>query len=163
MSMVRVPRGLHRQASRRGPKLGWGPGVGGSGMQPIRRTTILAYQQPITSVPLTGGQGQAVIPGSGTVTVAVGPQGLGNIWYPVSVTISTTSGPLDTSTCKVYLGAQGIPITLQGTLFPGGVGTVALAIPSMAAGQQIIATWTGAKPGDLAAINIVGQMTALAS
>jgi hypothetical protein len=388
--MVRVPRGLHRQASRRGPKLGWGPGVGGSGMQPIQRTSVTAYRRPVTGLPLTGGQGQSVISagpavpfgapiqavsatavslttlsatiaattagnclvvclgadaattnptitgitlggsadhwqaaataynssfcnaaiwidpncaggqtaivitctgGSGTndgivawifevpgvaaapldaapagvnasgtswssgstgvlaqaseiafgvaacfgsvvtitgpagpwtnkaqisvassvsaiagfqvvastsalsyagtlsataaygtaiatlkagpaaggalpagqAVVTVGPQGLGNIWYPAQVTVSTTSGVNDQSVCNVYLGSQGVPVTLMATLPSGGAGTAGLAIPSMAPGQYLIAVWTGGNPGDVAAVNVTGTMDALST
>lgn len=94
------------------------------------------------------------------VTLSVGPQGLGTIWYPVQATLSTTTGPLDTSTALVYLGAQGIPITLVGTVYTGN-GTVALAIPPMSPGQALIASWTGAHPGDTVAFNAIGTMDAL--
>jgi hypothetical protein len=103
----------------------------------------------------------ASIPAQGGIlTLTAGPQGLGTIWYPAQVTLSTTTGPLDTSQALVYLGAQGVPITLVGTVFTGN-GTVALAIPSMSPGQVLIVTWTNGHPGDTAAFNIVGTMDAL--
>lgn len=98
---------------------------------------------------------------NGALSLSVGPQGLGNVWYPAQATVSTTTGPLDTSTCLIYLGAQGVPTTLQATVFPGGAGTVGLAIPSMTPGQVIIANWTGGHPGDVAGLNIGGTMDAL--
>lgn len=162
--MVRLPRGwgamLHPQASRRGTPQQYRPGWQGSGMQPITPTPIHRYTGRVSGVPLTGGQAQAAVPASGSLTLSVGPQGLGSVWYPLSVTISTTTGPLDASTALVYLGAQGVPIALQGTVYTGN-GTVSLAIPSMAPGQVVIVSWTGAKPGDTAALNIVGTMDAL--
>jgi hypothetical protein len=93
--------------------------------------------------------------------VSVGPQGLGTTWYPVQATISTTTGVLDASTFNLYLGPAGVPITLVGTLFPGGAGTIALAIPSMQPGQFLIGVWQGGKPGDVAAMNVIGLMSAL--
>lgn len=129
-------------------------------MQPIRRVPIQAYTSKATGVPLTGGQNQGKIPGSGTLTLTAGPQGLGTIWYPAQVTLSTTTGVLDTSTALVYLGSQGVPITLVASVFSGN-GTVALAIPSMSPGQVLIVEWTGAHQGDTAAFNIVGTMDAL--
>jgi hypothetical protein len=90
--------------------------------------------------------------------ISVGPQGIGNVWYPASCTIQTTSGVNDFSTCQIFLGPAGIPVTLQATIFPGGYGTASLAIPSMTPGQYIIARWTNANPGDLATINVVGTM-----
>lgn len=162
--MPRIPRAwatsFHPQAVRRGSPLAYRPGWRGSGMQPMRRVPIGAYSQKAAGVPLTGGQNQAAVPGTGKLTLTAGPQGLGTIWYPAQVTLSTTTGALDTSTAMVYLGAQGIPITLVGTVFTGN-GTVALAIPSMSPGQVLIVTWTNAHPGDTAAFNIVGSMDAL--
>jgi hypothetical protein len=103
----------------------------------------------------------AVITGSsGPLTLTAGPQGLGTVWYPAQVTLSTTTGSLDTSTALVYLGSQGVPITLVGTVFTGN-GTVALAIPSMSPGQVLIVTWVNGHAGDTAAFNIVGTMDAL--
>jgi hypothetical protein len=98
------------------------------------------------------------ITGQGSATVSVGPQGLGNAWYPASMTVSTTSGVLDTSTCNVYLGPAGFPVTLLGTIYPGGFGTAGFALPSLTPGQYLIAQWTGAKAGDVAAVNVVGTM-----
>ena len=96
------------------------------------------------------------------LSLSVGPQGLGNVWYPVQVTLSTTTGLFDTSTAQVYLGAQGIPVTLVGTLYSGN-GTVALAIPPMTPGQALITTWTGGTPFDVAAMNVLGTMDALSA
>ena len=96
----------------------------------------------------------------GNLTLSVGPQGLGTIWYPAQVTLSTTTGPLDTSTVNVWLGSQGVPVTLVGTIFSGN-GTLGLAIPDMSPGQVLICTWTGGHGGDLAAANIIGTMDAL--
>lgn len=134
------------------------------------------YPQTPVTVALHAGDTLALgTPGAGTtgsvytasitgtslpLTLTAGPQGLANVWYPAQVTLSTTTGVLDTSTALVYLGAQGVPITLVGSVFSGN-GTVALAIPSMSPGQVLIVTWTGGHPGDIAAFNIVGTMDAL--
>lgn len=163
--MVRLPRSwraaYHPQGGGRGGNmLNWRPGLGGTGQQRIRAIPIGQYTGRITGVPLTGGQAQAAVPASGSLTLSVGPQGLGTTWYPASVVISTTTGALDTSTALVYLGAQGVPIALQGTVV-GGNGTVALAIPSMTPGQVIIVSWSGAHTGDIAALNVTGTMDAL--
>lgn len=129
-------------------------------MQPMGRVPIGAYSQKATGVPLTGGQNQAKVPVSGTLTLTVGPQGLGTVWYPAQITLSTTTGQLDSSTATVFLGSQGVPITQVGAVFTGN-GTVALAIPSVSPGQVLIVTWTGAHAGDVAALNVVGTMDAL--
>jgi len=98
---------------------------------------------------------------SGAV-LSVGPQGLGTVWYPAQVTISTTTGALDTSTALVYCGPPSVltPATLVGTVYSGN-GTVGLAVPSLSPGQVVTAAWTGAHPGDQAAVNIIGTMDAL--
>jgi hypothetical protein len=129
-------------------------------MQPMARVPVGAYNGRATGIPLTGGQVQGAVPGSGNLTLQVGPQGLGTVWYPVQVTLSTTTGALDTSTALVYLGPLATPSTLVGTVYSGN-GTVALAIPDMTPGQTIIIKWTGAKSGDTAAANIIGTMDAL--
>jgi hypothetical protein len=104
----------------------------------------------------------AAVPG--TAQCQIGPAGLGNIWYPTQVTLSTTTGistGLDSSVANLYLGPAGTPLTLLGTVF-GGNGVVALALPSIQPGQYLIAEWTGANPGDLASMNVQGSMDALA-
>ena len=163
--MVRFPRGwgaaFHPQRGYyRSSQLAWRPGWQGSGAQPITPVPVTRYTGKLTGIQLTGGQVQGKIPVSGALTLQVGPQGLGTIWYPVQVTLSTTTGALDTSTALVYLGPLTTPATLVGTVYSGN-GTVALAIPSMSPGQVLIIAWTGGKNGDTAAANIIGTMDAL--
>lgn len=161
--MVKWPRGLHPQAAKRNTStFAWRPGFQQSGASPIVPVNIRHYSGKISGVPLTGGQAQAFIPASGTLQLQVGPQGLGGVWYPISVTLSTSTGVLDTSTAKVYLGPSATPATLQASIFSGN-GTAALAIPSMSPGQTIIVVWSGAHPGDTAAFNITGTMDALST
>lgn len=158
--MPRWPAGLHPQRAKYGSsQLAWLPGWRGSGQQPMSRVPVTAYTRRLSGIPLTGGQVQGTIAG-GKLTLSVGPQALGTVWYPVQVTLSTTTGALDTSTALVYLGPLVTPATLVGTVFTGN-GTVALAIPSMTPGQTIIIAWTGAHNGDTAAANIIGTMDAL--
>lgn len=156
--MVRLPRGFHYPAGGRfpGSKLTAAPQV-----RPVVRLPMQLYRQPITGIPLVGGQAQGKISAAGALTLSVGPAGSGTIWYPVSVVISTTSGVNDTSVCMVYLGPAGVPVTLQATLNPGGFGTASLAIPSMAPGQYLIAVWSGGKNGDIASFNITGTMSSV--
>jgi hypothetical protein len=143
--------------------LAYRPGWRGSGQQPISATPIGAYTGKITGVPLTGGQVQAVVPASGVLQLSVGPSGLGTVWYPVQVNPNTSTGLAglgDTSTCNVYLGPLVSQTTLVGSVY-GGNGTVALAIPNMSPGQFLVLAWSGAKPGDTAAANVIGTMDAL--
>jgi hypothetical protein len=111
-----------------------------------------------SGVPLQGGQAQGFISAGGLLTLQIGPQGAGTVWYPAQVTTSTTSGVNDVSTCLVYMGAAGTPITLMGTLFPGGAGVLAVAFPPLTVGLFIIAKFSAAKPGDVAAVNVTGTM-----
>lgn len=123
---------------------------------------IELYTHRIRGIPLTGGQGQSRV-ANNTATVQVGPQGLGTVWYPSQVTVSTTTGirtGLDTSVCNIYLGAAGTPTTLQGTIF-GGNGLLGVALPNLTVGLFIIAVWTGATNGDFCAVNAQGTMDAL--
>jgi hypothetical protein len=126
----------------------------------IPRLPLEAYGRRLSQIPLTGGQAQGQVPGGGALTLSIGPQGLGTVWYPVQVTLSTTTGPLDTSTALVYLGPLTTPATLVATIYSGN-GTAALAIPPMSPGQFLVVAWTGATQGDTAAVNIIGTMDAL--
>lgn len=118
------------------------------------------YQDKISGVPLTGGQASGIVPGTGKITLQAGPQGLGTAWYPAQVTLSTSTGALDTSTALAYLGTGGVPTQLVATVFSGN-GTAALAIPSMQPGEFLIVTWSNAHPGDTVSFNIVGTQDAL--
>lgn len=165
--MVRIParfaQYFHQNAAGRGGnKLLWMPGAAGSGAQRITATPVTRYTKTISGVPISGGQVQGTVPASGTISLSVGPQGLGTVWYPAQVTLSTSKGTLDTSTALVYLGAAGTPITLVATVFSGN-GTAALAIPDMSPGQYIIVEWTGATPGNTVAANIIGTQQALSA
>jgi hypothetical protein len=123
-------------------------------------TTAVALQVKGTTP--TGGAiygGTVTVPG--TVTLSVGPQGLGNIWYPVQCVVSTSTGATDTSTCAVYLGSQAQQNLQGGQSYAGGGDTVSLSVQSMSPGDLLIAVWTGAVPGAIAAINVTGTMDAL--
>jgi hypothetical protein len=136
-----------------------------AGYQIVSATTALTYNgsnSPSSGfgtcvITLKAGPVTPAVTG-GLATISVGPQGFGNVWYPASATILTTSGVNDNSTCSIYLGPAGIPVALQATIFPGGIGTASLAIPSMTPGQYIIAQWTGGNGGDVATLNVIGTM-----
>jgi hypothetical protein len=150
---------MHSPAGSYAPyRLQWGPSV-----QPIRRLPVQLFQRTAANIPLVGGQAQGKISAAGTLTLDVGPAGLGVLWFPASATLTTTSGINDSSTCNVYLGPSGQPVTLVATAFPGGAAVVSLPVPSMAPGQYLIAVWTGGNSGDVAAFNIQGTMQALIS
>ena len=129
---------------------------------PARRVPQERFSRLLSAIPLTGGQGQAIVNGSGAARVSVGPQGLGTTWYPSQCTISTSTGANDISTCAVYLGSQAQQNLQGGQSYAGGGDTVGLSVVSMTPGDLLIAVWSGAVPGATAAINIQGTMDALA-
>jgi hypothetical protein len=94
------------------------------------------------------------------LSLTVGPQGLGTAWYPAQVTLSTSTGALDSSTALVYLGVGGVPTSLVGQVFSGN-GVLALAVPPMQAGDLLFVTWTSGHIGDIASMNVIGTMDAL--
>jgi hypothetical protein len=115
---------------------------------------------------ITGGYAASVVPASGTVTLRVGPQGVGTVWYPQAAAISTTTGAADASTCALYLtplenGSQ-VPATqIGGQSYAGGGDSIGLAVPPMWAGYFIVAVWTGAVSGDLASLAVYGTQQVL--
>lgn len=148
------PRGLHPQA-------GGQPSRAGRNRR-IPVTDIREYQGITTGIPLNDGQGQTVINAQGNGTVTIGPQGLGTVWYPAAVTVSTTTGVNDVSVCNVYAGPAGIvtPTTLLGTIPTGGAGVLAAAVPPIPVGWYLTAVWSGGHSGDTAAINVTGSKDA---
>jgi hypothetical protein len=101
---------------------------------------------------------------SGLATCQLGPAGLGNLWFPTQVTLSTTTGittGLDTSVANLYLGPAGVATTLLGTVF-GGNGIVAAALPNIQPGLYLIAQWVNGINGDQATMNVQGVMNAYA-
>lgn len=109
-----------------------------------------------------GGTVSAVTATGGAATLQVGPQGMGTTWYPIQVTLTTSTGALDTSTANIYLGPAITPATQVGQVYSGN-GTAALAIPSMAPGQTLIVAWSNGHPGDTVSMNVIGNMDALAA
>jgi hypothetical protein len=159
-----IPAWIHPQTAQgRASFLAFRPGYGGSGMLRVRRPEVTAYTQRITGVPLTGGQVTGKISAAGTATLTIGPQALGTVWYPASLSLSTTSGTADSSTALAFLGATGVPNLQVGQSYAAGADTLALAVPPLAPGQLLIVQWSGGKSGDTCAVNVVGTMDALTS
>lgn len=116
--------------------------------------------------PITGGYGTTLVDASGAAFVRVGPAGVGTIWYPQAVAIGTTSGANDGSTCVLYLGPlldNGQPQGQQigGQSYAGGGDVFGVAIPPMWPGYFVGALWAGGTTGDLAFIQIYGDMDTL--
>lgn len=129
---------------------------------PARRVPQQAFTRVLSGIPLTGGQGQAVVNGAGVAQVSVGPQGLGTTWYPSQCVVSTSTGANDVSTCAVYLGSQALQNLQGGQSYAGGGDTIGLSVTSMTPGDLLIAVWESAVPGAIAAVNVQGTMDALA-
>lgn len=148
------PRGLHQAAAT-------GRAVRQVAIR-IPRPPVTEYTQVADGIPLGDGQGQAVV-ASNAAQVQIGPQGLGTVWYPAQVTVSTTTGVLDTSSCDIYVGPGPVLVrtNLMGTVFPAGRGVLAVALPPMPVGWFLTAVWSGAKNGDIAAVNVTGSKRAL--
>ena len=155
--MPRWPIGLHRQTGTQY--------ASGARSHRIPVLPIGAFSGRITGVPIGGGQGQATVSAQGGATIQLGPQGLGTTWYPASVTVATTTGVLDTSSCDVYVGPGTVLLgtSLAGTIFPAGRGTLALAVPSMPVGWFLTAVLSGGKSGDTFTVNVIGFAEALAA
>lgn len=149
-----------------GPYLATSVNAGASGSYP--QASFTAFLNAGDTVTLASNTNAATAGSvySGTLSASVpltltaGPQGLGTVWYPAQITLSTTTGPLDTGTAQVYLGSGGVPTMLVASVFTGN-GTAALAIPPLQPGELIIVTWTGGHGGDTASFNIIGTMDAL--
>ena len=119
---------------------------------------------------ITGGYAAKVVPASGTVTVFCGPQGVGTVWYPQAAAISTTTGANDASTCVLYLSpfensstSLAASTQIGGQSYAGGGDTIGLAVPPLWPGYYIVAVWSGATVGDLAALQVYGTQQVLAS
>lgn len=152
--MPRWPDGLHRQAGSGTP----------AGFTFTRRPVVPIGRFTATrrGIPINDGQGQTVISASGAGTVQLGPQGIGTVWYPAAVTVSTTSGVNDVSVANVYAGPAGFlaPTTLLGTIPTGGAGVLAAAVPPLPVGWYLTVVWSGGKHNDVAAVNITGSKDA---
>jgi hypothetical protein len=153
------PQAAGRTLNKLNFRPGWPPGTG------ARRIVVVPQQRfssTISGVTLTGGQAQTIVNGSGKATISVGPQGLGVVWYPSSVIISTSTGAADTSTAACYIGSIAAQNLQGGQSYAGGGDTIGISVTSMAPGQLLIVEWTGAVPGATAVMNVLGTMDALA-
>lgn len=139
----------------------WLPQIGFAKMLPPRRPPQHVYTQ-VRSAPIGGnGTGQSVVGGGGAATVRIGPSGTGTRWYPQQVTVSTTSGAADTSTCTIYLGPVAVASQVIAQSYAGGGDVLGLAIPMMQPGDLLTAVWAGGTPGDHATLVIIGDQDVL--
>jgi hypothetical protein len=118
------------------------------------------FRNTSQSLQIDNAQAQGIMGANGSLTLSLGPAGMGTIWYPASVAVATSLGTADTSTCDIYIGPANTPVAIQG-IIPSGNGVLAVAIPAMTPGLYIIAVWTGGKAGTNCYLNVTGVMTAL--
>lgn len=111
--------------------------------------------------PLTNAQNSAVIPASGTVTVQVGPSGLGTVWQVSQAAILTTTGALDTSTATLYAGQLGLATVVAAQSYAGGGDSGGLNDAILWPGQYVISTWTGGTAGATATLVVYGKERSL--
>jgi hypothetical protein len=161
----RIPAWIHPQAAGRTLNaLTLRPGSpAGTGMRRITSVPVSRFTTPVQGVTLTGGQAQGTVPASGAITLSVGPQGLGVTWYPSSVIISLSpNGAASSATAACYIGLIATQTQQGGQSYAGGGDTFGLSVTSMTPGQLLYVVWAGATPGQVAAMNVVGSMDALA-
>jgi len=172
---------MARRVTRRAPLVsGLGPlvnsirrtqsqrNIGYSNPRPMS-VSQAAYQFQAPLTPITGGYA-AVTVKSGTATAFCGPAGVGTVWYPQAVAISTTTGANDASTCALYLSpfentstALAPSTQIGGQSYAGGGDTIGVAVPPMRNGYYIIAVWSNATNGDVAALQVYGTQQALSA
>jgi len=157
--MVRLPPGwvLHPYAGSQRP-------VMGAAARRIQAVPITAYQNLATVQIGNEGNAQGVLNGSGAGQLSVGPSGIGNAWYPVSIFVGTGTGiggiTADTSQCVVYTGPLALPQYALQVLDPG-TGLLGSLPASVVPGQYVFAIWSGGNPGDTITLNVNGSQDAL--
>lgn len=117
----------------------------------------VARFQNLQRRPITDGTVQAVIDGTGSASVRVGPQHWGQTWYPVSADIATTSGVADVSTCQFFLGVISAASQIGGQSYQGGGDTLSWSSRPLQFGEQVYAVWAGGNPGDIATLRVTGD------
>jgi hypothetical protein len=153
--MPRWPAGLHLHASAQAARTG-------KAASRILVNPQEDYDRIVTAL-LSQNQAQTTIGGGGSGTVRLGPTGLGTRWYLTQANVQTTTGPNDTSTVALYLGAQVQANLLGGTSYAGGQDTIGLHVRPLTPGDLITAVWTGGHAGDLATLTLYGDQDVLTS
>lgn len=148
-----MPRWISRAAG------GWGlPGP------MIRRPPVAPVTQfrGVRRVAIRPGEGTgtATISAAGTAKITLGPAAL-ITWYVSYVSISTTSGANDSSTCSVTLGPATNGIVPGGQSYVGGGDTISLGGRALRPGEYITLQWSGGNQGDLAIATVNGEQDIL--
>jgi len=103
----------------------------------------------------------ATLDGSGDGTVQIGPGNPGEVWYPTSVSISSTGDqPSGDATCYVYAGEQIAQWTfVDATYNVLGAASSLIAGKVLYPGQFVWAQFTGANAGATATLVVTGTRT----
>jgi hypothetical protein len=153
MSWYNVPRS--RAAG------GWMPQIGFRKVVRPKTPPVTRYTGQAQAPIGANGVGQSIVSGAGTATVRIGPSGLGTRWYPQQCTLSTSTGPNDTSTAIGYLGPVATPSQVIFTSYQAGGDVQGLAVPVMQPGDLLTVVWSGGHAGDYATLQIIGDQTVL--
>jgi hypothetical protein len=122
-----------------------------------------AYTRHISAPIGLDGQVSGVIGAGGAVTLQIGPAGVGTSWALDSASISTSTGPADSSTCAVFAGPQAIASFQVAQSYAGGGDAIGLAGISIVPGEFVFAVWAGGTHNALATLKVTGRKTALAA
>lgn len=139
----------------------WIPGLLGPG---IRRPPVapVTHFTNVRRMGIRPGEGTktAIVSGAGTAKITLGPDAL-ITWYVDYVSISTTSGANDVSTCAVTLGPATNGIVPGGQSYVGGGDTISLGGRAIRPGEYITLQWSGGHATDLAIATVNGAQDVL--
>jgi len=139
----------------------WIPGVSGPG---IRRPPVapVTHFQQVRRIAIRPGEGTktAIVSAAGTAKITLGPEAL-ITWYVDYVSISTTAGANDISTCAVTLGPATNGIVPGGQSYVGGGDTISLGGRAIRPGEYITLQWSGGVTGNLAIATVNGVQDVL--
>ena len=121
---------------------------------------------------LLGANASATVAADGTAYAYVGPQGVGNIWYPTQVAV-TCSNVTPTASPEAFLYiAPNLPlpqiqtlfntnqVTLLGSTLSGGGDSIGLINITIPWGSTLLVKWTGGPVGGLAVMSVFGTQNA---
>lgn len=122
---------------------------------------VTAFTQ-VRRVAIRPGEGTktATVSGAGSATVTLGPDAL-ITWYVDYVSIQTTSGAADSSTCAATVGPVFHGIVPTGQSYAGGGDVISLGGRALRPGEYITLVWSGGKSGDQAVATVYGSQDIL--
>jgi hypothetical protein len=130
----------------------------------VRRPPVAPVTQftQVRRVAIRPGEGTrtAIVSASGTARIVLGPEALCT-WYVDYVSISTTTGANDISTCAVTLGPATNGIVPGGQSYVGGGDTISLGGRAIRPGEYITLQWSQGHSGDLAIATVNGVQDVL--